>query len=155
MSLHQRLLCTGFCLSKGLILDLKGWIATFRFIIGWMFVLLTLNLPVLSWIIRWLHDSRHVGHSCSAGRVGCKVGWGELGRQTLPRPSPTLFRSTTVIPYSINPNNESNIKRGNIARRVFQYWNAVWNVVNKLDSDCCESFANLLIKQGGRFCIVR
>ena len=151
VSLHQRLLGTGFCLSKGLILDLKGWIATFRVIIGWMFVSLTLNLPVLSWIIRWLHDSRHVGNSCSAGRVN-RVGWG-IKRYLVP------VQRFFVVPQSSHtrliPIMKSNIKRRNIARRVFQYWNAVWNVVDKLDSDCCESFANLLIKQGGRFCIVR
>ena len=155
MSLHQRLLCTGFCLSKGLILDLKGWIATFRFIIGWMFVSLTLNLPVLSWIIRWLHDSRHVGHSCSAGRWAAKWAGASWGVKRYLVPVQRFF----VVPQSSHirliPIMKSNIKRGNIARRVFQYWNAVWNVVNKLDSDCCESFANLLIKQGGRFCIVR
>ena len=154
MSLHQRLLCTGFCLSKGLILDLKGWIATFRFIIGWMFVSLTLNLPVLSWIIRWLHDSRHVGNSCSAGRVGCKVGWG-WGVKRYLVPVQSFFVVTQSSQTRLIPIMKSNIKRGNIARRVFQYWNAVCNVVNKLDSDCCESFANLLIKQGGGFCIVR
>ena len=146
--LHQRLLGTGFRLSKGLILDLKGWIATFRVIIVWMFVSLTLNLPVLSWIIRWLYDSRHVGNSCSAGLVG----WG-VKRYLVP------VQSFFVVPQSpqtrLIPIMKSNIKQGNIACRVFQYWNAVCNVVNKLDSVCCESFANLLIKQGGRFCIVR